>query len=246
MTEVWQMPARSWATCHIISFPMRLLFVEDSKRLQQTVGTALRRAGFAVDVSGDGTEGLWLAESNEYDAIVLDIMLPGIDGLALLHRLRERGSNTHVLLLTARDTVADRVQGLGAGADDYLVKPFALEELLARVHALCRRAYDSKQSQIIVGDLEIDTATRTVTRAGRVVNLQAREYALTEYLARRSGQVVSRTEIEAHIYDGDAALMSNVVDSAICALRRKLQAANPEPIIHTRRGFGYVMTPSAP
>jgi len=228
------------------SFSMRLLFVEDSKRLQQTVGTALRRAGFAVDVSGDGTEGLWLAETNEYDAIVLDIMLPGIDGLALLRRLRERGSNTHVLLLTARDTVADRVQGLHAGADDYLVKPFALEELLARVHALCRRAYDSKHSRVIVGDLEIDTATRTVTRAGHPLTLQAREYALTEYLARRAGHVVSRTEIEAHIYDGDAGLMSNVVDSAICALRRKLHAANPEPIIHTRRGLGYVMTPSAP
>ena len=223
---------------------MRLLFVEDSKRLQQTVATALRRAGFAVDVSGDGEEGLWLAETNEYDAIVLDIMLPGIDGITLLRRLRERGRNTHVLLLTARDTVADRVQGLHAGADDYLVKPFALEELLARVHSLCRRAYDSKQSRITVGDLEVDTVTRTVTRAGRALTLQAREYALVEYLARRAGQVVSRTEIEAHIYDGDAGLMSNVVDSAICALRRKLHAASPEPLIHTRRGLGYVMTAS--
>lgn len=221
---------------------MRLLFIEDSKRLQQTVGTALRRAGFAVDISGDGQEGLWLAETNDYDAIVLDIMLPGIDGLTLLGRLRERGKNAHVLLLTARDTVADRVQGLQAGADDYLVKPFALEELLARVQALCRRAYDSKLSRITVGDLEVDTASRTATRSGRTLTLQAREYALIEYLARRAGQVVSRTEIESHIYDGETGLMSNVVDSAICALRRKLHAANPEPIIHTRRGQGYIMT----
>lgn len=223
-------------------FFMRLLFVEDSKRLQQTVGTALRRAGFAVDVCGDGTEGLWLAETNEYDTIVLDIMLPGIDGLTLLRRLRERGRNTHVLLLTARDTVADRVQGLHAGADDYLLKPFALEELLARVHALCRRSYNSTQSLITVGDLEVDTAAHTVSRSGRLLTLQAREYALIEYLARRAGHVVSRTEIEAHIYDGNTGLMSNVVDSAICTLRRKLHTANSAPLIHTRRGIGYVMT----
>ncbi|GAA5126242.1 response regulator transcription factor [Luteolibacter yonseiensis] len=225
---------------------MRLLFVEDSKRLQQTVGTALRRAGFAVDVTGNGQEGLWLAEANEYDVIVLDIMLPGLDGLGLLKQLRDQGRNTHVLLLTARDTVADRVRGLHAGADDYLVKPFALEELLARVQALCRRAYDSKQNKIIIGDMHIDTAARTVSRAGHVIMLQAREYALVEYLARRAGQVVSRTEIESHIYDGDTGLMSNVVDSAVCAVRRKLHVANPEPIIHTRRGQGYVMNPVSP
>lgn len=240
------MPARWWALCFNNPDSMRVLFVEDSKLLQRTVGIALRRAGFAVDVSGNGTEGLHLAETNEYDAIVLDIMLPGLDGLALLRRLREQGRSTHVLLLTARDTVADRVQGLQAGADDYLVKPFALEELLARVQALCRRAYHSKQSLITIGDLEVDTAACTVTRAGCPLTLQAREYALTEYLARRAGQVVTRTEIEAHIYDGDAGQMSNVVDSAICALRRKLHAANPAPIIHTRRGLGYVMSTSLP
>jgi DNA-binding response OmpR family regulator len=225
---------------------MRVLFVEDSKRLQQTVGTALRRAGFAVDVSGDGAEGLWLAETNDYDALVLDIMLPGLDGLALLRRLRAQGRKTHVLLLTARDTVPDRVQGLRAGADDYLVKPFALDELLARVHALCRRAYDSKQSRIVVGDLEVDTVARTASRAGCAFTLPAREYALLEYLARRAGQVVSRTEIEAHIYDGDAGPMSNVIDSAICALRRKLDAIAPAPLIHTRRGLGYVMQTTPP
>lgn len=225
---------------------MRILFVEDSKRLRVTVGTALRRVGYAVDTAEDGEEGLWLAKANDYDAIVLDIMLPKLDGLSLLKLLRQAGRKTHVLLLTARDTVPDRVLGLQSGADDYLVKPFALEELLARVHALCRRAYDSKGSRVTVGSLVVDTAARTVSRAGTELLLQAREYALLEYLALRAGQVVTRTEIEAHIYDGSADLMSNAVDSAVCALRRKLEVGDPAPLIHTRRGLGYVMQASPP
>jgi DNA-binding response OmpR family regulator len=139
---------------------MRVLVVEDSVRLRQSVSTWLRRNGFAVDASADGEEGLYLAETNDYDAVVLDIMLPKLDGLALLQRLRKKGKGTHVLLLTAKDTVADRVRGLELGADDYLVKPFALEELLARVKALCRRAYGSKETQLRVEDLTIDTAAR--------------------------------------------------------------------------------------
>ncbi|MCX6953931.1 MAG: response regulator transcription factor, partial [Verrucomicrobia bacterium] len=181
---------------------MRILVVEDSPRLQRTVGTALRRSGYAVDVAGDGEEGLFLAESNEYDAIVLDIMLPKRDGLDVLRTLRAHGRATHVLLLTARDSVADRVDGLQAGADDYLVKPFALEELLARVQALCRRAYGKKQPSLTVADLEIDPLARSVRRGGQAVELTAREYLLLEYLARRRGEVVSRGDIEAHIYDG--------------------------------------------
>jgi len=220
---------------------MRVLMVEDSQRLVQTVGAALRKVGYAVDVTGDGIEGLWLAESNDYDVIVLDIMLPGLDGLTLMQQLRQHGRNTHVLLLTARDTVADRVRGLQNGADDYLVKPFALDELLARVQALCRRAYGSKQTRLVIGDMELDTVARTVTRAGHPVELLAREHLLLEYLARRRGQVVTRNEIEAHIYEGKADLMSNVVDSAVCTLRRKLGAVNPTPLIHTRRGLGYVL-----
>lgn len=220
---------------------MRVLVVEDSQRLLQTVAAALRKTGFAVDATGNGAEGLWMAESNDYDVIVLDIMLPGMDGLSLLQRLREHEKNVHVLLLTAKDTVADRVKGLQQGADDYLVKPFALDELLARVQALCRRAYGKKQTRLVIGDLELDTVARTVTRAGSPVELLAREHLLLEYLARREGQVVTRDEIEAHIYEGKADLMSNVVDSAVCALRRKLAAVNPEPIIHTRRGLGYVL-----
>ena len=220
---------------------MRILVVEDSVRLQRTLGTALRKSGYAVDLAADGGEGLWHAESNTYDVIVLDLMLPKLDGLTLLERLRRRGAKVHVLLLTARDTVADRVQGLRAGADDYLVKPFALEEFLARVQALCRRAYGTKQNLLAVGDLEVDLLGRTVRRAGRPVELTAREYLLLEYLACRRGQVVSRAEIESHIYDGQVDPMSNVVDSAICSLRKKLSEPSDAALIHTRRGLGYVL-----
>jgi DNA-binding response OmpR family regulator len=218
---------------------MRVLVVEDSARLRQTVGTWLRRNGFAVDMGADGEDALVMASTNDYDVIVLDIMLPRLDGLALLQRLRQQGKSTHVLLLTARDTVADRVRGLELGADDYLVKPFALDELLARVKALCRRAYGSKQPHLTVGDVEIDTTARKVFRARQPVALQPREYALLEYLARRRGHIVTRAEIEEHIYAGETDPLSNAVDSAICALRRKLAEANPAPIIHTRRGMGY-------
>jgi DNA-binding response OmpR family regulator len=220
---------------------MRLLLVEDSPRLQRSVATALRRSGYAVDLAGDGEEALWLAESNRYDLVLLDRMLPKLDGLEVLRRLRAAGRDTHVLLLTARDSVADRVEGLGAGADDYLVKPFALEELLARVQALCRRAYGTKSPVLAVADLEIDTLARTARRAGQPVELTSREYQLLEYLARRAGQVVSRSEIEEHIYDGQVDPMSNVVDSAICVVRKKIAAANDTPLIHTRRGQGYVL-----
>jgi DNA-binding response OmpR family regulator len=220
---------------------MRILIVEDSPRLQRSVSTALRKSGYAVDVAGDGDEGLWLAESHAYDAIVLDIMLPKRDGLSVLAELRRRGRDVHVLLLTARDTVDDRVQGLRAGADDYLVKPFALEELLARVEALCRRAYGAKQSTLQIADLVIATGARTVSRAGQRIDLTAREYLLLEYLARRRAQTVSRAEIEEHIYDGQVDPMSNVVDSAVCSLRKKLGAPGAAPLIHTRRGLGYVL-----
>lgn len=182
-----------------------------------------------------------MATTANYDLVILDVMLPRRDGLSVLAELRAKGNQVHVLLLTARDTVADRVQGLRAGADDYLVKPFALDELLARVEALCRRAYGSKRSGVTIGDLEIDTTAKVVRRGGQAVDLTAREYQLLEYLARREGHVVSRTEIEDHIYDGNVDPISNVVDSAICALRKKLRTENSAPLIHTRRGQGYVL-----
>lgn len=216
---------------------MRLLLVEDSPRLQRSVAAALRRSGYAVDLAADGEDGLWRATSTAYDAIVLDRMLPKLDGLTVLRRLREAGRDTHVLLLTARDTVADRVTGLQAGADDYLVKPFALEELLARVAALCRRSYGGKQTSLSIGRLVVDPGTRQATCGGPPLDLTPREFSLLEYLARRRGEVVSRADIEAHIYDDQVDPMSNVVDSAICTLRKKLDA----PFIRTRRGHGYVL-----
>jgi DNA-binding response OmpR family regulator len=220
---------------------MRVLFIEDSKRLQTSVARGLRKAGYAVDVAGDGEEGLRSAETNEYDIVLLDLMLPKLDGLSLLRRLRAQEKGTHVLILTAKDAVEDRVNGLQAGADDYLVKPFAFEELLARLQALCRRSYQHKNPKMAIGDLEIDLAAREVTRGGDRIELTPREFMLLEYLALRRGEVVPRTEIEAHIYGEATELMSNAVDSAICTLRKKITPGGAAPLIRTRRGMGYVL-----
>jgi DNA-binding response OmpR family regulator len=216
---------------------MRILFVEDSQILLRTVRRALKHEGFTVDTASDGEEGLAAAESNEYDALVLDIMLPKLDGLTLLRRLRAGGGNTHVLLLTARDTVSDRVDGLRQGADDYLVKPFAMAELIERVKVLCRRAYGNKSGSLRIGVLELELSARRLRRDGLEVELTAREWRLLEYLALRRGQVVARSEIEAHIYDELVAPMSNVVDTAVYNLRRKIG----HNFIRTRRGLGYVL-----
>lgn len=225
---------------------MRILLVEDSKRLQQSIGTGLRRSGYAVDIASDGEEGLWMAESREYDTIVLDLMLPKLDGLAVLRRLRDQGRGDHVLILTAKDTVEDRVLGLQTGADDYLVKPFAFEELLARVQALIRRRYQAKSPQIQVGDLVLDTAARSVWRGEEIVELAPREYALLELLVLRRGTVVGRSEIEEHIYDERVEPLSNVVDAAIYSLRRKIDVAEAPSLISTRRGLGYMISEQTP
>jgi DNA-binding response OmpR family regulator len=220
---------------------MRILLVEDSQRLQKSIGKALRESGYATDVSGDGKDGLWLAESHDYDTIILDIMLPGLDGLAVLRRLRQKGNRTPILLLTAKDTVEDRVGGLQMGADDYLVKPFALSELLARVQALCRRNYNSKSNQVVVADLTIDVTAHVAMRAGRALDLTVREFRLLEYLALRRDHIVTRSEIETHIYDGSVDPTSNVVDSAICSLRKKLELPGSAQLIQTKRGLGYTL-----
>ena len=225
---------------------MKLLLVEDSKHLQRALATGLRKAGYALDVTGDGAEGLWLAESGDYDVILLDLMLPAMDGLSLLQQLRRQGRETHVLVLTAKDTVDDRVRGLQMGADDYLVKPFAFEELLARIQALCRRHYGQKSPLLVIRELEIDLANKSVKRAGEPVRLKPREYALLEYLALRRGEVVSRREIEDHIYDSHVDPMSNVVDSAVCTLRKKIALPDSPPLIHTRHGVGYVLEGAEP
>ncbi len=218
---------------------MRLLVIEDYDPLRRAVVRGLEEAGYAVDATGDGEEGLWFAQSGEHDLIVLDLMLPGLDGWSILRRLRGEGLQTHVLILTARDAVEDRVEGLDLGADDYLVKPFALEELLARVRALLRRQYQRKNPLIKVADLEIDQASRQVRRGGQAVQLTAREYALLELLALRAGEVVSRSEIWEHLYQFNSQAQSNVVDVYIGYLRRKLDRPGLAPLIHTKRGQGY-------
>ncbi len=225
---------------------MRILLVEDSVRLQTYVGKGMRMAGCAVDIAPDGEEGLYLALENDYDVVILDLMLPKLDGISVLQRMRQKNCRTHVLLLTAKDTVADKVHGLAQGADNYLVKPFAFDELLARVQALSRRKYGTKNTRIAVGQLTIDTVRRTAMRDGALIDLRPREYALLELLVFRRGEVISRTEIEKHIYDDQADPLSNVVDSAICTLRKKIDVPGPPSIIQTRRGMGYMLEAPEP
>ena len=218
---------------------MRLLLVEDYRPLQQSLTKGLREAGFAVDTTGDGKEGLWYAMGNDYDVIILDLMLPGMDGLEILKEMRGQGRKSHVLILTAKDTVQDRVTGLDLGADDYLVKPFAFEELLARVRALLRRGYREKNPCIEIKDLRIDLTAQRVYRSGEEIQLTPREYALLEYLAMRAGQTISRTEIWEHIYEFNSSASSNVVDVYVGYLRKKLERPNEPALIQTVRGRGY-------
>jgi len=222
---------------------MRLLLIEDYRPLRESLAKGLREAGFAVDATGDGQEGLWYATGNEYDLILLDLMLPGMDGLEILKRVRGEGRETCVLVLTAKDTVPDRVRGLDLGADDYVVKPFAFEELLARVRALVRRGYRCKQPVIKVADLRIEPATQKVYRGEQEILLTAREYALLEYLAMRAGEVVSRTDIWEHVYEFNSTASSNVVDVYVGYLRRKIENQSRPPLIHTVRGRGYRLGP---
>ena len=222
--------------------PMRALIVEDYAPVRDAVQEGLVEAGFAVDVASNGEEGLWLAQAHPYDVVILDIMLPKLSGLDVLRRLRRDGSKLAILLLTAKDTVEDRVSGLDLGADDYLVKPFAFAELLARVRSLVRRRYDTRDPTIRISNLELDTTRREVRRGASPITLSAREYALLEYLAVRAGELVTRTEIWEHVYDFHSDAQSNVVDVYIGYLRKKLGAPQ---LIHTRRGHGYVLAETA-
>jgi len=220
---------------------MRLLIIEDYPPLQKSLTLGLREAGFSVDVTGDGKEGFWYAVNNDYDVIILDLMLPGVDGLSVLEKLRAEGRQSHVLILTAKDTLEDKVSGLNLGADDYLIKPFAFEELLARVRALVRRNYRRKDSQITIGDLHIDFNTQKVFRSETEILLTPREYALLEYLVMRSGEVVSRTDIWEHVYEFNASATSNVVDVYVGYLRKKLEQTDKPNLIQTIRGRGYMV-----
>ncbi len=222
---------------------MRLLLIEDSPRLRSVLQKGLSREGYAVDTARDGREGLWLATENEYDVIVLDLMLPELDGLAVLERLRRQGKDTHVLILSARDLVEDRVEGLSRGADDYLVKPFSFDELVARLQALIRRSYRAKNPRLAVGELEVNTAARRVTYRGRPVPLTPREYSLLEVLVLRTGEVVSRRDLWERLYEFDSEAASNVVDVLVYSLRKKLDPQNPQTVVKTRRGLGYLIEP---
>jgi two-component system OmpR family response regulator len=213
---------------------MRVLAVEDEPDLLGSLMKAMREDGYAVDGAPDGEDGLYKAESYDYDAIVLDIMLPGIDGWELLRRLRKT-KKTPVLMLTARDAVRDRVRGLDTGADDYLVKPFELAELLARLRALIRRSASQAQARLEIGSVVIDTAARTVTRNGETVTLTAREYALVEFIALHRGKVVTRTMLYEHLFDETDDTLSNLLDVHVSNIRKKLG----HDFITTRRGHGY-------
>ena len=220
---------------------MRILIIEDNQRLAAAIATGLGDAGHTVEVAGDGAEGLHAGLEDRHDAIVLDLMLPELDGLSVLRRLRNHGVRTPVLILSARDTLPDRIGGLDQGADDYLVKPFAFEELLARLRALVRRRLDVASNQIAIDDLVIDTEAHTVERAGRPVSLSAREYAILEYLALRRGRVVTRDQLIDALYLPGDAPASNVVDVYVSQLRRKLEGDRARRLLHTRRGLGYVL-----
>ncbi len=220
---------------------MRVLLVEDHKPLSRALKRGLEEEGFAVDIGEDGEEADYKARSASYDVIVLDLMLPKVDGLTLLKQWRKDGLEMHILILTAKDTTADQVKGLDLGADDYLTKPFQLEELLARLRVLVRRGHQVKDPILRIHDLEIDTAARTVRRAGQTVHLTPREFALLQFLAYHSGKVVTRTMIWEHLYDEYDENTSNVVDVYIRYLRTKIDKGHDVPLILTRWGEGYML-----
>lgn len=215
---------------------MRLLVIEDEDDLRHSVQQALQEQGYAVDSASDGKDGLYKAETWDYDAILLDVMLPELDGWEILQRLRKK-KKTPVLMLTARDAVRDRVRGLDLGADDYLIKPFNLVELLARVRSLIRRSAGTPSPKILFGNITVDSAARTVSINNEMVSLTAREYSLIEYLAMRRAKVVSRTELYDHLFAEEDESFSNLLDVHVCNVRKKLG----KDLIQTRRGHGYVI-----
>lgn len=220
---------------------MRILVVEDDVAIAKGLVRGLRELSFAVDHASDGEQAEYLAAINPYDAVVLDLALPKKDGLQVCRTLRQRGSETRILMLTARDAVRDRVDGLNAGADDYLVKPFDFEELVARLRALMRRRGEVKGRQLVVRDLELDTHSQRARRAGVPLSLTTKEYALLEFLALNVNRVVGRREISEHVWDDNYDPASNLIDSYINRLRRKVDSDFDVPLIQTRRGAGYML-----
>ncbi len=224
---------------------MKILIIEDERRLAMLLRQGLEEQGFVVDMTHDGSEGQFMAENYSYDAILLDLQIPEIDGLTILKALRTQGNGVPILIITARGDVEDRIRGLNLGADDYLAKPFDLEELIARIHALIRRSRGQSSSLIKIDDLVIDINSRTVCRSGVEIALTAREYDVLTYLALNSGKVVSRNELIEHIYTTDCELDSNVIDVYINYLRNKIDKMFAAPLIHTVRGAGYILKAEA-
>ena len=220
---------------------MKLLLIEDYAPLRESLKQGLQENGYAVDATGDGEEGFWYASTGKYDVVILDLRLPGMDGLEILKTLRSRKNAVHVLIVTAKDSIDDRVKGLDLGADDYLVKPFEFSELLARVRALVRRKYDQKTPVLRVGEMEIDTSSRKVLVGGKVLDLTLKEYVIIEILARKAGTYVTREAIQEAAYDFAAELTSNVIDVYIGRLRKKLDTGQGGRMLHTKRGFGYML-----
>jgi two-component system, OmpR family, copper resistance phosphate regulon response regulator CusR len=220
---------------------MRLLIIEDNQGLRQSLTQYMREASFVVDSTGTGDEGLWFASEHPYDAILLDLMLPQIDGMEILRKLRKRGTDTFILVISALDGLDDRLDALNAGADDYLTKPFPMSEALARIHALLRRKYEKRNPILRVADLTLNPVNHSVSRAGEPCDLTALEYRLLEYLAFRSGELVSRTEIWEHVFEDSTGGNSNVADVYIGYLRKKLNAGGLPNLIHTRRGQGFIL-----
>ena len=226
---------------------MRLLLVEDDDKIADFILKGLKSAGFAVDRAGNGEDGLHLALTEPYDGAVIDIMLPKLDGLSLIREMRSQKVNTPVIILSARGSVDDRVKGLQTGGDDYLTKPFAFSELLARIQALLRRASGAAEpTRLKVADVSMDLLAREVTRAGKTIDLQPLEFALLEYLARNAGRVVSKTMIMEHVWDYNFDPQTNVVEARICRLRDKIDRGFDNKLIHTVRGVGYVLRESRP
>ncbi len=224
---------------------MRILVVEDDQALRKILQKRFTAEGYAVDVCANGTDGLDYALALTYDGIVLDIMLPGMNGLQILEQLRSRHCESAVLLLTAKDAVPDRVQGLDIGADDYLTKPFAFDELLARLRALLRKRTGSHSPKLVMDDLVMDTAAHMVSRGGSEIRLTAKEYALLEYFMRNAGQVLIRDQIVDHVWNYDHSFETNLVDVYIRYLRKKIDREGAAKLLHTVRGFGYVLKADA-
>jgi len=224
---------------------MRLLLVEDDRKIADFVGHGMREAGFAVDQADNGIDGLHLALTEPYDVAVFDIMLPGLDGLSIIRRMRESRVKTPVLVLSAKRSVDDRIKGLQTGADDYLTKPFSFSELLARVQALIRRASDSTEpTQLSVGDLKLDLLTRAVKRGEMSIELMPKEFELLHFMMRNAGKVVSKTAILEHVWGYDFDPQTNAVDVLVCRLRGKIDRDFETKMVHTLRGVGYVLKPA--